>query len=102
MKYFDNVTDYKAICEILKLFPHCIHSNYGLLRCRFKITPLAAACYNNSIPVKIIEQILKDYPDCERIIVMNGYPISIVDDIIEANEGVTHRITEIIKIFNKY
>ena len=102
MKYFNNVSDYKAIWEILKLFPHCIHSDYGLLRCRYYITPLAAACYNNSIPVTIIKQILKDYPDCVRTIVMNGHPISIIDDIIEANEGVSERITKIKKIFNKY
>ena len=103
MKYFDNVTDFKAIWEILKLFPDCIHSDYGVLRCRNYITPLAAACYNNSIPVTIIEQILKDYPDCDRTISMNGHRISIVDDIAEANAAdEPHRITEMKNIFNKY
>lgn len=103
MKYFDNVTDYNAIWEILKLFPDCIHSDYGVLRCRNYITPLAAACYNNSIPVTIIEQILKAYPDCDRTISMNGHRISIVDDIAEANAAdEPHRITEMKNIFNKY
>lgn len=103
MKYFDNVTDYNAIWEILKLFPDCIHSDYGLLRCRNYITPLAAACYNDSIPVTIIEQILKEYPDCVRTIVMNGYTLSIIDDIAEINPAdEPHRITEMKKIFNKY
>ena len=103
MKYFDNIIENKAVFDILKLFPDCIHSDYGILRCRYYITPLAAACYNNSIPVTVIEQILKVYPDCDRTIVMNGHRISIVDDIAEANAAdVSHRITEMKKIFNKY
>ena len=102
MKYFHDINEPSAIYDILKLFPECIHSDFGILRCRNYITPIAAACFNKSISPTIIKKLVKDYPDFNRKIMMNGYWIEIIKDLQEESYVNTNRIEAIKDIFNEY
>lgn len=92
------------IWEVLKLFPECIYSNFGSLRCRNNITPIAAACYNYSVSLVIIESLIKMYPDFNRKIICNGNEIDLIEDInsLGLSGSSTQRNINLSKIFDKY
>tara|TARA_Y100000768_G_scaffold388993_1_gene389837 strand:- start:9187 stop:10041 length:855 start_codon:yes stop_codon:yes gene_type:complete len=101
---YNNKIHEKAIWEVLKLFPECIYSNFGSLRCRNNITPIAAACYNYGISLVIIESLIKMYPDFNRKIISNGNEIDLIEDInsLGLSGSSTQRNINLSKIFDNY
>jgi hypothetical protein len=95
--YNDHI--FKDLKEIIKLIPNLINTKFGLLRCRYNVTPIYAACINESIPVKVIEYLLKKKPKIEKIYV-NGEQLDILDDL--QNNISIERYDHIIEIFKKY
>ena len=85
----------------LKLFPNSIYSNFGQLRCRYSITPLQAACFNECIPINIIELIIqKDKSLIHEPILVNGFRTSLLDDLEDNNN--IYRLDKIKELFKKY
>ena len=91
-------TDFKLAIE---LFPDSIYSNYGELRCRYSVTPLQAACFNEYIPLNIIEIILKvDKSLIDIPVLVNGEKVNLIDDLEDNND--TFRFNSIRELFSKY
>ena len=85
----------------LKLFPNSIYSNFGQLRCRYSITPLQAACFNECIPINIIELIIqKDKSLIHEPILFNGFRTNLLDDLEDNNN--IQRVDKIKELFKKY
>ena len=103
--YMDN-----DIHKIIKLFPDCLHSDFGQLRCRTYVTPIAAACFNVNVPLITVKSLIKDAmklgnkKSCYNLnIKVNGEWVSILEDLREnESTGQSHRCHYIEKIFNKY
>ena len=94
----DQETDFKLAIE---LFPDSIYSNYGELRCRYSVTPLQAACFNEYIPLNIIEIILKvDKSLIDIPVLVNGEKVNLIDDLEDNND--TFRFNSIRELFSKY
>ena len=83
----------------IDLFPGCLNSTFGSLRCRYNVSPLHAACSNDMIPLRVIEYLIKQGADMSHPISVNGEPIHILEDL-EDNRN--YRLESIRKIFNKY
>lgn len=83
----------------IDLFPGCLNSTFGTLRCRYNVSPLHAACSNDMIPLRVIEYLIKQGADMSHPISVNGQPIHILEDL-EDNRN--YRLESIRKIFNKY
>ena len=106
---FEDYMD-KDIRKIIKLFPDCLHSDFGQLRCRTYVTPIAAACFNVNVPLITIKSLIKDAmklgnkKSCYNLnIKLNGEWVSILEDLREnESSGQSHRCHNIEKIFNKY
>lgn len=69
------------IKTILKLTPQSIHCRLGMLRCRNQVLPLSVACMNEHIPITIIQLLLQSGAHLHDTILLNGYPITIIDDL---------------------
>ena len=103
--YMDN-----DIRKIIKLFPDCLHSDFGQLRCRTYVTPIAAACFNVNVPLITIKSLIKETMklgnkiSCYNLnIKVNGEWVPILEDLQEnESHGQSHRCHNIEKIFNKY
>ena len=106
--YMDN-----DIRKIIKLFPDCLHSDFGQLRCRTYVTPIAAACFNENVPLITIKSLIKEamklgnknsFYNLPRLkIKVNGEWVPILEDLREnESHGQSHRCHNIEKIFNKY
>ena len=90
--------DFKLAIE---LFPDSIYSNYGELRCRYNVTPLQAACFNEHVPINIIEIILKvDKSLIDIPVLVNGEKVNLIDDL-EDNNNIL-RVNSIRELFSKY
>lgn len=102
------------IFKIIELFPNCLYSHFGQLRCRTCVTPIAAACFNKKVPLNIIETLVKESIKSKNtlehtkiyfdpVIKMNGEDIDILKDLQydEAAEGWSHNWEDINKIFNE-
>ena len=87
------------IKSIVSLIPDSVHCIMGTLRCRSGVPPLAMACFNPNIPLHIIDYLLDHGADPNLTYLLNGKPISILDDMSDNNIG---RIDEIKKLFSKY
>ena len=83
----------------IDLFPGCLNSTFGSLRCRYNVSPLHAACSNDMIPLRVIDYLIKQGADMNHPISVNGEPIHILEDL-EDNRN--YRLESIRKIFNKY
>lgn len=95
-----NSTVWKDIHTIVELFPKSIHYDSGQLRCRYEVTPLMAACINRNIPMDIIELVLANGADQNKKILLNNYPISILEDL---KDNVSDsRWKQIQELFEKY
>jgi len=88
------------IKEIVRLTPQSLHCIIGTLRCRYEVTPLAAACHNGNIPIHIVEFLLKNGANPNDTIRLNAYPISILIDLLENISE--KRFSEIEELFFKY
>ena len=88
------------IKELLKINPNLIHSIYGSLRCRNKITPLTAACFNCYITIDIIELLLKHNANPNYEHLLNGEKITILEDLKDNISS--NRYIEIKRLFDKY
>jgi len=90
--------DFKLAIE---LFHDSIYSNYGELRCRHSVTPLQAACFNEHVPINIIEIILKvDKSLIDIPVLVNGEKVNIIDDLEDNNN--IFRVNSIRELFSKY
>ena len=69
------------IKEIIIQSPQTIHCNMGHLRCRDKMTPLAAACSNKNIPIHMIEFLLENGADHNLPILVSNQERLILDDL---------------------
>ena len=78
-KYFKKEL-FEDIKKMLKLIPSCIHSTWGQLRCRDRVTPLYAAIINKNIPLYIIEYLLKNGANKNMYIRLDWKDTHILDD----------------------
>lgn len=72
---------FEDLKEVIKLFPSFINCNFGQLRCRFNLTPFQAACYNNSIPIYVIEYLLDNGANKLETLNVNGTKVSFKKDL---------------------
>lgn len=87
------------IKTLILLNPQSIHCDWAELRCRDNITPLYLACSNPTIPLSIVELLLKYGADKNKPIVLNNKKISIIKDL-EKNDN--KRLDKIKELFDKY
>ena len=91
LPYADHSLDYFTrdtfddLKEIISIFPSCLESTYGRLRCRFNVMPLHAACINSNIPVYVIHYLLKKGANKNKKILVNGYGCHILEDMENSN-----------------
>ena len=72
---------FNDIKEIIRIVPQSLQSQYGQLRCRYKLSPLDIACHNVNIPLNVIEYILDKGANMYYLYEVNGYKTHILDDI---------------------
>lgn len=82
--------------------PEFLKFNEGTLRCRDAVTPLGIACYNDNIPIFIIDFLLKNGANPHDEIKFNGYECDLIDDLKSGLGKNSERLIEIQKLFNKY
>ena len=62
-----------------------INSTFGVLRCRYDVSPLHAACFNSNVPLRIIKHLIENGADTKHPISVNGDKINILDDLDDNN-----------------
>lgn len=71
-------------------------STFGRLRCRDKVTPLYAACINPSVPLWIVQQLLR-VSDGNHSILVNGNLTHILNDL--ENTVSCERLSSLTRLF---
>lgn len=77
---FTDIT-FNDLKEIIRIAPESLKTEYGQLRCRYKLSPLYTACHNIYVPLYVIEYILDKGADMYHVYEVNGYKIHVLDDI---------------------
>ena len=72
---------FNDIKEIIRIVLQSLQSQYGKLRCRYKLSPLDIG-RNVNIPLNVIEYILDKGANMYYLYEVNGYKIHILDDLI--------------------
>jgi hypothetical protein len=88
------------IKEIVVLTPQSMTCTIGILKCTKYVPPLAAACFNESIPLHIVEFLLEKGANPNATYDLDGQPIDILSDI-KINIS-PERFAAIEVLFNKY
>ena len=94
--------------KCIQLFPDCVNSTFGQLRCRYYVTPLHAACFNDYIPINIIEYLVIHGADTNCPINVNGSKMCVLEDLESCTNYVSlsyddgERIASIRKIFESH
>lgn len=89
----------KDIKRIVQIMPESLKCNIGQLRCRIEVNPLAAAFYNQNIPMRVIEFLLRSGLDPRSKIRLNGHLISTMRDM--QSSGLNERFAKVQKIIRK-
>ena len=76
---------FEDIKKIIELIPNSIHSTFGQMRCRTRVTPLYAAISNECVPVYMIEYLLKNGASKNLNVYVNGEEFNILDDYYFCN-----------------
>lgn len=97
-EYFTDET-FIDLKTIIHLFPSCLKSTFGRLRCRYNVPPLYAACINSNIPMYVIKYLIKNGADINQKILVNGYPCEMLEDL---NDNNYYRFNLVKDIFIKY
>ena len=88
------------------MFPDCVNSTFGQLRCRYYVTPLHAACFNDYIPINIIEYLVIHGADTNCPINVNGSKMCVLEDLESCASTLSYddgeRIASIRKIFENH
>tara|TARA_Y100000991_G_C21967621_1_gene347684 strand:+ start:737 stop:1390 length:654 start_codon:yes stop_codon:yes gene_type:complete len=90
---------YEDLKVLLCIMPSSIHSNSGRLRCRYNVTPLCAAIFNNNIPRYVVKLLLDKGANKNVPILFNGHEMDILDDL-HYNDKLRH--TWVKQLFDKY
>lgn len=106
------------ILDIIELMPDTLNCSMGFLKCRKDITPLAAACHNENLPLPLIEILVKKGCNPEDKVLLENKPVSILESLksgYEVRKGewiskerreeidrVINRVNAIEAIFNKH
>lgn len=98
--YFDQQLE-KDLKLCIKLFPNCLNSIYGQLRCRHEVTPFHVACINYHIPIKVVEYLIKQGADIHKPILINGYKANILEDLKDTCQD-KNRFSLIENLIKKY
>lgn len=77
---FTDIT-FNDLKEIIRIAPESLKTEYGQLRCRYKLSPLDIACNNAHVPLHVIEYILDKGADMYHVYEVNGYKTHVLDDI---------------------
>ena len=77
---FTNDT-FNDLKEIIRLAPESLNSEYGQLRCRFRLSPLDIACHNVKIPLYVIKYLVDKDADMYHFFEMNGCKTHILEDL---------------------
>jgi len=80
------------IKEIIHLMPTSVNCTIAIKGGRNDVTPLAAACFNENIPIPIIQYLLEKIPEAYKteITTVNGNKILLIDDLnINIGRGIT-------------
>ena len=91
LPYADSTFEYfseqieKDLKRCIELFPNSINSTFGVLRCRYDVSPLHAACFNSNVPLRIIKHLIENGADTKHPISVNGDKINILDDLDDNN-----------------
>lgn len=80
VKQFNNSV-FADIREIIELIPCALHSTYGELRCRTYVTPLHAAIFNDTVPIKVVAYLLEKGASPADKIRIDGKPYHICEDM---------------------
>jgi len=80
--FFTNDTFYD-LKEIIRLAPESLNSEYGQLRCRYRLSPLDIACHNIHIPLYVIKYIVEKNADMYHLFELNGCKIHVLEDLSE-------------------
>ena len=83
-EYFEKEM-FEDIKTIIKYVPSAIHSTWGQLRCRTKVTPLYAAIINENIPIYIIKYLLDNGAYKNTNICVNNRKCNVLDDYYFCN-----------------
>jgi len=90
------------IKEIVLLMPATLNYNHGQIRCRTNISPLSMACFNQHIPLAIIEVLLDKGANPQATHMLNNYqPLTALQDLNSAGLS-EERQTAIKELFAKY
>jgi hypothetical protein len=98
------------IKRMIEEIPNSLKSTVGTMRCRDYMTPLAIACYNERIPLTIIElmarKIHENFGKSELlnncVYLMNWKPTGLIEDFPIAESIPGNRSNSIIEILNEY
>ena len=85
--------------HIIKYYPQFVHSNFGQLRCRYKVSPLYAACLNSDVPIQTVECLLKAGAK-QCFVEVNGHQTHLLDDIEDGISAERHQ--QCIQLFKQY
>ena len=84
---------------IIQMYPKFVHSDFGMLRCRYKVSPLYVACLNSNVPIQTIECLLKAGAN-QCFIDVNGNQTHLLDDIQDTIS--LERYQQCIRLFKQY
>jgi hypothetical protein len=88
------------IKDIVQLTPQSMNCILGTLRCRTEVPPLAVACFNDNIPLHIVEFLLQRGANPNATLRVNGTSINILADL--ENNLSAQRFKAIQALFNRY
>ena len=73
----------RDIEDMLDLFPEMVHTTEGIMRCRYKVTPLYLAVINDRIPIALVEKLARQHKqfNVPMTIELNGHDIPILHDL---------------------
>ena len=81
------------------MYPKFVHSDFGMLRCRYRVSPLYVACLNSNVPIQTIECLLKAGAK-QCFIDVNGNQTHLLDDIQDTISP--ERYQQCVRLFKQY
>ena len=99
IKYYNRKIE-KDIIDIIKLIPDSLKCGTDVMRCRWYMTALHLACFNNNISIKIIKYMILHGADITQTYSLMGQQIDILTDLKNSGLDIDkYKLNEITKLF---
>lgn len=85
--------------EIIRLMPRSLQCNMGDLKCRSFVKPIVMACFNEQVPLHVIEILLKNGANPNETLIFNERKIHVLVDLKSNN---LPRYNEVKSMMEKY